>query len=235
MKHGGASDRDSFAEEESALLTELMASVAPDFVHQLANERAGMRNAQNIASVCAAAKAAGTEAFEDVRDLEEAVRRVSTGVYGAGEFSKTRFAVPNLDEESIFEAMKYLEWNRDIKVIVFIASAPKEEEFVVSAESEETKARRDAQSVASVYASAIAAGAIPSPPDASLRSVVNRVVLREALEGSGELEGTGEFRGVRFVIPNLSDREVELLMDYLRWEEGILYYDRNPKRDYVGA
>ncbi|MEM9481161.1 MAG: FHA domain-containing protein [Verrucomicrobiota bacterium] len=233
VKNTGSSG-DSFFEQESALMAELVAAVAPEFVHKLANENAGRRNAQNIASVSAAANAAGTDAFNDVRQLEEAVRLISSGVYGEGDFSETRFAVPNLDEASIYQAMEYLEWEDEIKVIVYTGNARKEEGFVPSVENEETIARRNAQNVAAIYAAAVAAGAIPSPPEATLENVVDRVVIRPGREGRA-MEGAGEFRGTKFFVPGLSDEEVERLMHYLIWEEGILRYESNPKQEFVGA
>jgi hypothetical protein len=70
------------------------------------------RNAQNLASVFNASRAAGSPEVEDVQNTDQAVARIRTGVKGGGQFSTSLFQV-SLDEESLKTAKAFLSFDSE--------------------------------------------------------------------------------------------------------------------------
>ena len=89
-------------------------------ITEQANNSKAKRNAQNLASVCASAVAAGaTFGSTSVGDIVDAL--VDTGVTGsvASGFNNTLFKVPNLSDTEKGNAEKHLTYDAQAKMIVY--------------------------------------------------------------------------------------------------------------------
>lgn len=68
------------------------------------------RNAQNIASVAAAAQAAGNQAIEAAPDLDAAILIVSQATNGMGGFEDMKFTLSDIGPDQINKAKVYLDF-----------------------------------------------------------------------------------------------------------------------------
>ncbi len=82
------------------------------------------RNAQNLASVYSAARAAGAEFGGG--SAAEIAQELITGIQGNGEFSTTRFQVPNLSDGEIDFALQYLRFEDNSGQLSYASSSEDE-------------------------------------------------------------------------------------------------------------
>lgn len=102
-----------YANNQDAALERLDAAEFPDELEHLTirSWKQGLsniskRNAQNLASVYSAARAAGAEFGGG--SAAEVAHELVTGIQGGGQFSTTRFQVPNMSEREIDFALQHL-------------------------------------------------------------------------------------------------------------------------------
>lgn len=75
-----------------------------------------MRTAQTLASIYNAAMSTGAKELDDVKTLEQAIQRITTGVYGGGVFAKNRFQSKATSEE-VAAARVYLSYDANEKMM----------------------------------------------------------------------------------------------------------------------
>ncbi len=198
------------------------------------------RNAQNLASVCAAAVAAGCTDFEGpTPSVEQACLKLVAGVKGTGTFGDTEFRVPNLSTAEIAAAAEHLDFDEKARILFYTpdknphpAAAVRDSplpmmlrELFGLGDPPEATHRRNAQNLAAVYASATAAGVDWGDVD-SAEEVV-RILTTEGVSGSGD------FETVVFKITNLSREQVAGSLAYLDWDRedgGLIYRPAGSRR-----
>ena len=86
-----------------------------------ANNSKAKRNAQNLASVCASAIAAGTDLGTSTTVSGIINQLVDTGLTGSSDsgFDSTVFKVPNLTSSEKMAASQYLSYDAQAKMIVY--------------------------------------------------------------------------------------------------------------------
>lgn len=91
----------------------IIAAIAIPQMSKLINDSGKItakRNAQNIASVAAAAQAAGDEAIEAAADLDAAIQIVSQSTTGMGGFEDMNFSISDIGTDEINKAKVYLDF-----------------------------------------------------------------------------------------------------------------------------
>ncbi len=169
--------------------------------HEAAKAALAMRNAQSFASVFNAAMAACSTELDDVRTVDDAMKRMIAGVEGGGPFKGRRFQMPATPEEAA-AAKPYLKYDLDQKAL-FYASRTANTGFmdnrqrpsampVTSDTPAATTARRNAELFCAVFNAAMVAGA---PELESVRTVDD--AIKRIMAG---VHGGGVFKGKLFVV-----------------------------------
>lgn len=192
------------------------------------------RNAQTLASVYNAASATGSAELDDVKTTGEAIEKITVGVKGAGAFAGLPF-VAKVTKEDAATAMAYLEYDPSEKILRYHAERkPKVETPSTATDAVEVLAQmikeksgekrttvsvdqRTAQSLASIYNAAIAAGTKDLDDAKTLDEVIKRLKV-------GVL-GSGPFEGKTFVMPITPEQGARAQRHLkLDLENGLLEY-----------
>ena len=195
--------------------------------HEAANAALAMRNAQSFASVFNAAMAAGSTELDDVRTVDDAMKRMIAGVEGGGPFKGRRFQMEATPEEAA-AAKPYLKYDLDQKAL-FYASRTANTGFmdnrerpsampVTSDTPAATTARRNAELFCAVFNAAMVAGA---PELESVRTVDD--AIERIMAG---VHGGGVFKGKLFVV-DASPEQAAAAKRHLefRQEDQMLIYN----------
>jgi hypothetical protein len=90
--------------------------------------------------------------------------------------------------------------------------------------AEDAKSRRDAQSLASVFAAAEAAGLDFTVPGGDLMEILQSLTAGKKVE-------SGPFAGMLFSVPRLTEEDLRKASKFLAMEDGRLLYIGNPSAD----
>lgn len=94
----------------------------------------------------------------------------------------------------------------------------------VHAAAEDAKSRRDAQTLASVFAAAQAAGLDFAAPGGDLMETLQSLTVGKKVE-------SGPFAGINFSVPRLSEEDLRKASKFLALEDGMLVYNGDPSGD----
>ena len=186
----------------------------------------GRRNAQNLASVSASALAAGAT-LDPKASIGETIQTFQTGIYGSDMFADTLFQVPHMSDAQITEAAKHLEVDPKSGNLNYepqpltTAELEAKQRYANSPEGRKTIGKRNAQNLASVWASASAAGADFSSTKSKLEAI------KRMTDGS---YGAESFSSTMFKVPGLDAQTISAASDYLIFEPakgGLIYVDRD--------
>lgn len=90
--------------------------------------------------------------------------------------------------------------------------------------AEDAKSRRDAQTLASVFAAAQAAGLDFVVPGGDLMETLQSLTVGKKVE-------SGPFAGILFSMPRLSEEDLRKASKFLAMEDGLLVYNGDPSGD----
>ena len=189
----------------------------------------GRRNAQNLASVFSSATAFGAEFEGD--DPEQLMRQLVDGVSVEREDGTTTFQVPRMSGAELEAARQFLtstdgslDYNpqswppEDPAKLLADTGLPDELQRLMLEQLKERRAavaKRNAQNLASVYSSAVAAGAV-------FQGTTKDEIAQEMIAG---VTGAGQFSNTYFRVPNLSAEDVAAALQNVQVSNGQLTYD----------
>lgn len=210
-----------------ALLGKFLSGVASGIneTKQLNEVHRSKRDAQNLASVSASALAAGAT-LDPKATTEQAIRKFSTdGVTGTGIFEDTQFKIAHLSDADIAAAALHLEVDPNSGNLVYKQQPKTSTELANNQRFARSKrgGKRKAQYLASVYVSAMAAGADLS----AVKSEEDAILL--LVRG---VKGGGSFDATTFQVMGLDAAAIEAASEYLQFEEesGMLIYISGEKQ-----